>query len=245
MTIASTSIRLAVLLFLAAAVLLQWTGKQQQTPLAAVQQRHLADETATVLALGTSNFTITVDGTTTPSPSIRVVHGSTTTTQLMEIRSIQAAKGSSQVKETRGLFQVSDAVWARTSEFTVDDVLVGDASSEGDDATAASVTVRGELFETFSIFFWNLWSTPVLQYSMVFSTIPASTSTSQQQIAFAIRLAALDGSQQDQYNRVFLTHDSTSDEKFFGFGEQFTHLDMKGKDPTIVTSEMESDAEQV
>ena len=98
----------------------------------------------------------------------------------------------------------------------------------------ASVTIRGDLIQATSLFFWTLFRKPVLKYSLVFSIVPESTT---QQIAFAIRVTTLDGSEQDKYNRVFLTHDSTPDEMFLGFGEQFTYLDMKGKDPTIVTSE--------
>ncbi len=32
-----------------------------------------------------------------------------------------------------------------------------------------------------------------------------------------------------QFNRLYLTYASTPDEHFFGFGEQFSHVDMKGK----------------
>ncbi len=32
-----------------------------------------------------------------------------------------------------------------------------------------------------------------------------------------------------QFNRLYLTYASTLDEHFFGFGEQFSHVDMKGK----------------
>jgi len=39
------------------------------------------------------------------------------------------------------------------------------------------------------------------------------------------------------YNRINLVYRSTKDEQFFGFGEQYTHFNMKGKNPFIFTEE--------
>ena len=40
-----------------------------------------------------------------------------------------------------------------------------------------------------------------------------------------------------QFNRAYLTYASTNDEHFFGFGEQFSYFDLKGKRVPIVISE--------
>ncbi|OAY68460.1 Alpha-glucosidase YihQ [Ananas comosus] len=40
-----------------------------------------------------------------------------------------------------------------------------------------------------------------------------------------------------EFNRVFLTHSSEGDEKFYGFGEQFSHVEFKGKRVPILVQE--------
>ena len=42
---------------------------------------------------------------------------------------------------------------------------------------------------------------------------------------------------ENRFNRLFLTSESNPDEHFFGFGEQFTYFDMKGKRVPIWVSE--------
>ncbi|KAK1277352.1 putative alpha-xylosidase 2 [Acorus gramineus] len=40
-----------------------------------------------------------------------------------------------------------------------------------------------------------------------------------------------------EFNRVFITHSSEEDERFFGFGEQFSHMEFKGKRVPIFVQE--------
>lgn len=39
------------------------------------------------------------------------------------------------------------------------------------------------------------------------------------------------------FNRVFITYSSENDERFYGFGEQFSHMEFKGKRVPILVQE--------
>lgn len=126
---------------------------------------------------------------------------------------IMAGKGQDQVTEWQGSFTVHDrATNMKCREQTLDSFL----SDRG------AIALRGRL----------LGPHCDLTYSLKFELSAAK------RLHFEITILDKDGIGIPQdINRTFLTYRSTPGEKFFGFGEQYSYLDMKGRIVPILTTE--------
>lgn len=118
-----------------------------------------------------------------------------------------AAAAEAKVTENRGSFLVEDKILRRCESQTVDHVLTENGT----------VTLSGRL----------AGDDCDVGYSMQF------TPLSQNQLGFHLQL--VDAT--PEYNRIFLRYASSPDERFFGFGEQFTYLDQKGRSLPILAQE--------
>ena len=130
---------------------------------------------------------------------------------------ITAASAKETVTENRGMFQFKDAWRTVCGRQTVD--LIQD-------------TIPGESTSLSGYLHCND-GTSVL-YVMYIEPSPTNTD------ALQVSMWLLDEKTYeatDQANRVFITYQSEADEHFFGFGEQFTYFDMKGKEVPIWVSE--------
>lgn len=146
---------------------------------------------------------------------------------------LSAAKGVADIGESRGMVSVSDKVRAVTNKLTIEDSNV--TRNKG----TSSLTITGNLYRTRSRkkkhgSFRSAKTALKLRYEFKLETVPESPSHLQFSVAL---FNPKDQSPNTSYNRIFLNYHTTADEKFFGFGEQFSHLNMKGYAPTIVTSE--------
>lgn len=128
-----------------------------------------------------------------------------------------AADGRETVTENRGMFQFMDKWDAVCARQTVD--LILENSQNG------SVTLSGHL---------HCNDSSSVLYHVYFS--PSETNPNA--LPFKVWLQDPQTMEQSQrFDRVFLTHASSKDERFFGFGEQFTYFDMKGRRVPIWVSE--------
>lgn len=124
-----------------------------------------------------------------------------------------AAQGSEQVTESRGMFKFRDNWQVVCTDQTVDLILENEPGT---------VTLSGHLYcnnkesVLYNVYFkqpdTNLFMSVWLQDTKTFET-PVN------------------------FDRLFLTYASSPEEHFFGFGEQFTYFDMKGKKVPIWVSE--------
>ncbi len=113
---------------------------------------------------------------------------------------VQAAQGQETVTERRGMFTVRD----RWDDSCVDQEIVDIRKST--DITNG-IEISGRLY---------CQSGQDIAYSIFFYTYEGDPDR------LEINLAA-------EANRVFLTYSSSENEHFFGFGEQFSFVDMKGR----------------
>ena len=112
---------------------------------------------------------------------------------------VAATYGHEKVDESRGSFFFSDKATGS---------LCATQRLEQISEVAGTVQLSGTLRCT------GAGSAP---YKLVFAPL------TQNQLGFELRI------DDDDLNRVFLTFASAKDEKVFGFGEQFTHFDLKGR----------------
>lgn len=130
---------------------------------------------------------------------------------------IFAAEGKETVSENRGMFNFEDAWRTICTQQTVDMIT----DTEPDQA----MTLSGHLY-------CNDGSSVL--YNIDFHRLPREYPF----LAFSIWLQDPETLQQsERFNRLFLTYHADVDEHFFGFGEQFTYFDMKGKRVPIWVSE--------
>lgn len=156
-------------------------------------------------------FRVTVDPLQAQGPLIAVVHASNPGRVLWSTVPgqgfAQAAAATATITENRGSFRIEDEILRSCELQTVDQV-----SGAGD-----TVTISGRLAGPSCDTGYSLRFFPV----------------SQNQLAFRLDLAGDDPG----VNRIFLRYASGPHEGFFGFGEQFTFLDQKGRKFPIVTQE--------
>ena len=124
---------------------------------------------------------------------------------------IAAARGVEAVSESRGHFTVKDSLREVLAHQTIDSITFpfGETGAGPSD----SLVIRGRLQAGPG----GADRPPNTAYTLTF------TAVDENQLAFELEI------HNDAVNRTFLTYASDPDERFFGFGEQFTHLDMKGR----------------
>ncbi len=113
---------------------------------------------------------------------------------------VAAAQGQERVAESRGSFFVSDALTTICPHQQITGIA----------ATSTALTVSGEL----------LCERPDAgsqRYSLTFAAL------GDQQLHFDLHVY------NPSFNRTYFSYTSRPDEHFFGFGEQFTYVDMRGK----------------
>lgn len=126
----------------------------------------------------------------------------------------QSLPGRAFVLAARGQADVQEA----RGMFRISDRLVARCTAQsltGLEAAGESVRLTGEL----------ACDGENVAYTLIF------TALDDRQVAFDLRLA------DPSFNRLFLTYASDRDEHFWGFGEQFTYLDLKGRRVPIWVSE--------
>jgi alpha-glucosidase len=120
---------------------------------------------------------------------------------------VSAAIAEETITQNGGAFTIRDTELVRCEDQTVDQVV----------RTERSVSLSGRLSGIGCD----------VGYSLVFTPI------SDNQLGFHLRLVDAG----PEYNRLFLRYASSPDERFFGFGEQFSRLDMKGRRLPIFSRE--------
>jgi alpha-glucosidase len=115
---------------------------------------------------------------------------------------VAAAQGFEKVTQSRGHFAIQDRLRLVCTEQAIDAITVG-----GDTVTITGRVVYPERGAS-------------VGYVLTFAPL------SPNQLGFALRLID-DGDA--GFNRAYLTYASSPDERFFGFGEQFSFFDLKGK----------------
>lgn len=120
---------------------------------------------------------------------------------------VAAASAEAEIIDNRASFTINDEILAACDIQTVDGV----------DRAGGVTTLTGRL----------VGDACDVGYSLRF--VPESTD----QLGFDLTLTDAG----PEVNRLFLRYASSPDERFFGFGEQFTHLDMKGRRLEILSQE--------
>lgn len=110
-----------------------------------------------------------------------------------------AAIGNARIRESRGSFDIRDRL-----EHVCADQHLGRISKD-----SSGLTLTGSLLHP--------GGGEMVDYILTFSEHSAN------QLAFSLRVA------HPRYNRTFLTYATSLDEGFFGFGEQFTYFNLKGR----------------
>ena len=123
---------------------------------------------------------------------------------------VAAARSTDEFHEARGMTSVKSKVLERCRDQSIDAV----------EATVKSITISGKL----------ICGDGSVGYSLTLK------SDNPKHLDFDIKLLA-DGKPSDKYNRTYLMMASHKDEGFYGFGEQFTYFDQKGKQLPILVSE--------
>ncbi|KAJ3102569.1 hypothetical protein HDU97_000438 [Phlyctochytrium planicorne] len=126
---------------------------------------------------------------------------------------IRAATGEDDFTEGYGTFKIIDHDFYMTETQTVESFEL----KNEDDVVCA--VLSGKLT--------SLQAPVPIAYSLSFS------SPSPAQLKFSVHIHDIE----DRFRKIFLTIASTSDERFFGFGEQLTHFDLKGKKVPIMVRE--------
>jgi alpha-glucosidase (family GH31 glycosyl hydrolase) len=120
-----------------------------------------------------------------------------------------AAHGDAQFSESRGFFKVRDSSWEPTSSQSLD---TAERRPDG-------IHFTGRLSSDVEIAAW------CLRFYAIDDV----------QLGIDIQLEAVSGT--PELNRICLLQESQPGEEFFGFGEQFTHLGMKGRRIPILCQE--------
>lgn len=129
---------------------------------------------------------------------------------------VGAALGQETVTEQRGMF-----FFAENRQIVCPDQSVDLIS---DDETSQATTISGHLFcNNGETLLYNLYLAPGPQPNSLDMSLWLQDPQTNQPA--------------EKFNRIFLTYASSPAEHFFGFGEQFTYFDMKGKKVPIWVSE--------
>ncbi|MCE9599168.1 MAG: alpha-glucosidase [Spirochaetia bacterium] len=121
---------------------------------------------------------------------------------------INAAHGEAAVKESRGSFNIKDSIKSFCTQQSIASM----------DSKSDRLIIKGELACT--------GGEPRIPYQLTF-----------QNTGNQLRFEARIDSKLTEINRVYLTLASDKTESFFGFGEQFTYFDLKGREVPILTQE--------
>ncbi|KAJ3109899.1 hypothetical protein HDU96_007080 [Phlyctochytrium bullatum] len=157
-----------------------------------------------------------VELSTSPSPFLSVRHKDgqrDLLSTLPGVPFIRAAMGDDDFTEGYGTFKIIDHDFYLTSSQTVD-AFVLKTEEDGPCASLSGKIASPQL------------AVP-LSYSIAFDT------PSPNHLRFVVHIEDLE----DRFKKVFLTWASSADERFFGFGEQLTHFDLKGKKVPIMVRE--------
>ena len=127
---------------------------------------------------------------------------------------ITAAKAHIEVHENRGSFDVQEDIISHLTHQKVQSII-----SENN-----QIILSGDLLTNDQSI--------TTQYKMIFSQILPG------HLQFQVILTQEEKSQSNNdFNMLFLHYASEKNEKFFGFGEQFTHVNLKGYDVPIISQE--------
>ncbi|PKN93816.1 MAG: alpha-glucosidase [Chloroflexi bacterium HGW-Chloroflexi-6] len=129
---------------------------------------------------------------------------------------VSAAQGKETVSEQRGMFSFDENWQIVCTEQRVEMIIDNEAEQ--------AMTLSGHLFCN---------NSQSVLYNLYFE--PGETPGTLQISAWLQDPQNYQPS--SKFNRIFLTYASNSEEHFFGFGEQFTYFDMKGKKVPIWVSE--------
>ena len=134
---------------------------------------------------------------------------------------ITAAIGEETVTENRGMFKFKESIRTLCSTQRVELILDTPAGSDG---FGGATTLSGHLFCN---------DGQSVLYNLYFEQ-----GKSEEQLNVRVWLQDPETFEEAQhFNRVYLTYAADPDEHFFGFGEQFTNFDMKGRQVPIWVSE--------
>ena len=115
---------------------------------------------------------------------------------------VMSAAGKEVIHESRGSFQVNDTIELRCKDQLID--RIGNLPVK-----PASIIIEGRL---------QCEGKPTrVDYRLAF------TAVSENQLSFNISV------KNEMYNRIYLVWESDQSERFFGFGEQFSYFDLKGR----------------
>lgn len=157
-------------------------------------------------------FRVEVEAQRDGAPWMRVTHDGHGDRVLFEsapgMGFVAAGQGNPVVKENRGSFSVEEGLTRRCEDQTVAEVALADRV----------LTLRGALGG----------AQCEASYTMTLSSPLAN------HLRFSIEL---NSQGEGAYNRVFLRYATRAQERFFGFGESFTYLDLKGRQFPVLTQE--------
>ncbi|KAJ3217034.1 hypothetical protein HDU67_008592 [Dinochytrium kinnereticum] len=148
---------------------------------------------------------------------LRVTHQNAPERELLAsvpgIPFVRAAMGEDDFTEGYGTFKIIDHDFYMTTQQSVDTFNL---KTEED---GVCVSMTGKISSSQS---------PIpLSYSLSFDSPSAS------QLRFVVSIHDLE----ERFSKIFLEFSSTPDERFFGFGEQLTHFDLKGHKVPIMVRE--------
>ncbi len=157
------------------------------------------------------SFVIDVDTSNPQAPSLRITHRTKPSKVLWESIPGQgfvwAAEGEETLFSNRGSYDITDRIVRECPVQTVD----------LQERSGAAVTLSGTL----------TGPDCASAYTLRFSEVSGN------QLGFDLRITGTDPA----INRVSLVYASRADEGFFGFGEQFTYLNQKGRRFPIIVQE--------
>lgn len=160
---------------------------------------------------GIGGFTVEIEADRDTAPWMRVTHDGQGKRVLWESAPGQsflaAGRGTLDVDETRGSFTLDEQIHKKCFRQRIDEIT----PKEGGLLVSGAFTDKGcdAVYELFI----------------------------DQPVEGHLRLDASVTSESEDYNRVFLRYASNAQEKFFGFGESFSHLDLKGRKLPVLTQE--------
>lgn len=158
------------------------------------------------------SFTVTVAQQTGEKPQLSITHSQNPERVLWQSvpgkRLLSAAIGMADIEETRGSFDIDDTIQSMCTIQTITGIVYDGPKS---------VTLYGTLSG----------ADDSTDFSFVFE------SRGLNKLYFSIEL----GNKEGGFNRIFLHYASQLNERFYGFGEQYTYLNMKGLSFPIIPQE--------
>ncbi|MCB0035757.1 MAG: alpha-glucosidase [Anaerolineales bacterium] len=120
---------------------------------------------------------------------------------------LTSGRGLATITEARGMFTITDERLFICNDQSIDEVM-----QEGQ-----TLTITG--------FLYCNGDSQTAAYQLIFETV------NETQLQFRVQV------ENPTHNRLYLTYASQAEEHFFGFGEQFSHFDLKGHRVPILVSE--------